>query len=546
MIAAAAAFLVVGGAQAAVANVQGDPLYAPASASEGMAYARMIRLSTGTVLATFEHWDGNGGVSSYVVRRSDDDGATWSTLSEVPGDTYSFQPFLYELPRQLGGHPAGTLLLFGLTVDKNSTATTIREWRSDDHGATWSYVGAPQVGGPSPRGIWEPFAMLDRAGRLLLYFSDERQSATYSQFLGHIVSADGGDSWTAAPVKDVASATQADRPGMVTVAYMPATDRYIMSFEVCGPGNCAVRVKTSADGATWNAGDLGTAVRTDDGRGLYGSPVIVWSPAGRLLLTGYGETLVGGGAPEDHQIVLSSATGDSWSWMPAPIAVPIGNGSTSNCNPNYSPDLLPSADGTTVRYAAAGITGPYGCQELTGQSNAGVLPYAADFGAGDPGWIRYGGSWSAANGVYGETTGGSGGNKAIAGSTAWTSYRVSADVRLDSVGTNGNAGLLVRATDPTVGTDNLDGYYVGVTANSIVIGRQADNWTPLSVTPIPSVPAGSWYHLAVTVDGCTITVDGTAASATDCTFTHGAVGVRDFNATASWRNLRVEPVSGSR
>ena len=556
----------------AFGNTPGSPLYTPSAGNEGMAYTRMIRLqnsgaANGTLLATFEHWTTDGSASSYVIRRSTDDGASWSTLSTALGDTFSYQPFLFEYPRQLGAYPAGTLLLVGATLPANRAGVTFREWRSSDHGATWTYVGAPQISqGADGSGIWEPFVGLDAAGNLLMYFSDERQHTTYSQFLGHIVSTDGGDTWSANPdgstrvapgeVKDVASTVQADRPGMITIARIPATGTYVASYEVCGPQNCLVHTKTSADGDTWGSGpsDLGTAPQTGDGRQLYNTPVIAWSPAGgtngTLLLTGQNEQRSAGGTPETHQVVFQNTSGGSgsWSWTPSPIAVPTG-GAPSSCGVNYSPELLPSADGSSLRYSAAGAAGPYNCEELTGSANAGVLPYTADFSSGDGGWTQYGGSWSTASGVYSENAGGSGGNKAVTGSTGWTDYTLEGDVQLGTVGANGNAGFLLRATDPTSGTDSLNGYYVGVDTGNLVIGRESYGWTQLAGTPIPGGNAsGNWYHLTAQVSGCTVSVQGHPAgswanpaylSVNDCTFGQGAVGVRDFDTTASWRNLTV-------
>ncbi|MFJ6901871.1 ricin-type beta-trefoil lectin domain protein [Streptomyces hokutonensis] len=556
----------------ASANTGGTALYSPSSSTEGMAYTRMIRLqnsgsANGTLLASFEHWSTDSTGSSYVIRRSTDDGTSWSTLATVPGDTYSYQPFLFEYPKTLGNYPAGTLMLVGATLPANRSGVTFRVWRSTDHGATWAYGGAPQTAnGADGSGIWEPFIGLDSSGKMLMYFSDERQHSTYSQFLAHIVSTDGGDTWSANPdgstrvapgeVKDVASTNQADRPGMVTIARVPSTGTYVESYELCGPQNCQVRIKTSADGDTWGSGptDLGTAPQTDDGRQLYNTPVIAWSPAGgpqgQLMLTGHFESRLAGGAPENQQVIFLNTAGGSgsWSWMPSPIAVPTA-GAPSSCGANYSPELLPSADGTTVRYSAAGVAGPYNCQELTGSGNAGVLPYTANFSSNDGGWTQYGGGWSASGGTYTESTGGTGGNKAITGSTGWSNYTLQGDVRLGTVGANGNAGFLVRATDPTTGTDSVNGYYVGVTGSDLVIGREGYGWTQLSSTPIPGgLSSGGWYHLTVQVTGCVISVQGVPAdsssnatylSVSDCSFSHGSVGVRDYNSTASWRNLTV-------
>ena len=553
------------------ANVAGSILYAPASSTEGMAYVRMIRLAhssseNGTLLATFEHWNTDGTQSDYVIEKSTDDGSTWSTISTVAGDTYSYQPYLFEYPQQLGNYPAGTLLLVGATLPSNRSGVSLREWRSSDDGATWNSVGVVQTSpGADGDGIWEPFVTLDRSGNLVMYFSDERQNATYSQFLGHIISTDGGDTWSAnldgstkfAPgeVKDVASSVQSDRPGMITIAKVPSTGTYVASYEVCGPTyNCQVHVKTSSDGDDWGSGssDLGSVPETSDGRELYNSPVIAWSSGngGELLLSAMNESRLAGGAPENHQIVFSNTSGGSgnWSWQPAPISVPTANAAQS-CGANYSPDLLPTADGTGVRYSAAGVAGPYNCEELTGSADVGVLPYSADFSSGDPGWIQYGGSWSASGGTYSESSGGTGGNKAVTGSTGWTNYTVEGDVQLGNVGTAGNAGFLVRATDPTSGTDSVDGYYVGVDSGNLIIGREGYGWTQLATTAIfGGVSSGSWYHLTVQVSGCTISAQGRPTgswtnpsylSVSDCTYGQGAVGVRDYNSTASWQNVTV-------
>jgi hypothetical protein len=555
----------------AQANVTGSVLYAPASSAEGMAYVRMIRLEhssseNGTLLATFEHWNTDGTQSDYVIEKSTDDGASWSTISTVAGDTYSYQPFLFEYPQQLGNYPAGTLLLVGATLPADRSGVSFREWRSFDDGVTWNSVGVIQTSpGPDGDGIWEPFVTLDSSGNMLLYFSDERQNATYSQFLGHIVSTDGGDTWSANPdgstnfapgeVMDVASTTQSDRPGMITIARDPNTGEYVASYEVCGPTyNCQVHIKTSSNGDTWGSGssDLGTVAETSDGRELYNSPVIAWSSGngGELMLTAMNEERLAGGAPEEDQVVFTNTSGGSgsWSWQPAPIDVPTAGAATS-CGANYSPDLLPSADGTSVRYSAAGVAGPYNCEELTGSADTGTLPYTAYFGSGDPGWIQYGGTFGASGGSYTESAGGSGGNKAVSGSTGWSDYTLEGDVQLGNIGANGNAGFLVRATDPTSGTDSVNGYYIGVSTGSLVIGKENYGWTQLASTAIPGgLASGSWYHLTVQVSGCTVSVQGRPTgswtnpaylSMSDCSFSQGAVGVRDFNTTASWQNVTV-------
>ena len=119
----------------------------------------------------------------YIIQQSTNDGSTWSTISTVAGDTYSYQPFLFEYPQQLGSYPAGTLMLFGATLPADRSGVSFRERLSFNDGATWNGIGVIQTSpGADGDGIWEPFVTLDSSGNLVLYCSDERRNATYSQF----------------------------------------------------------------------------------------------------------------------------------------------------------------------------------------------------------------------------------------------------------------------------------------------------------------------------------------------------------------------------
>jgi hypothetical protein len=93
-------------------------MYSASSTISRLGYARMIRLQyagseDGTLLATFEDSNNDGSITSYHIQKSTDNGATWSTLSTVPGEVDAYAPFLYEFPEKLGNNPAGTLMLLG-------------------------------------------------------------------------------------------------------------------------------------------------------------------------------------------------------------------------------------------------------------------------------------------------------------------------------------------------------------------------------------------------------------------------------------------------
>ncbi|MFD5385744.1 family 16 glycoside hydrolase [Streptomyces sp. NPDC127074] len=568
------------------ANDPGSSFYTRASSNEFLAYSRIIRLqhsgaANGTLIGTFEHASKDGTASDFVIRTSKDDGRTWRTLTTLndplegenhPSDQF-WQPFLFELPKKMGEFPAGTLLLAGNIAPSEKVRTDFVLWRSTDHGAHWTFQSILQTGGGSVgaphggSGIWEPFLTVDGAGRLAMYFSDERREPEYAQIIAHMVSNDGGVTWSARPdgstnfapglVVDVQSGVDTDRPGMPTVATLP-DGRMVMAYEICGAGrNCEAHTKTSTDGGvTWGSGptDLGKMAVTSDGRYLGSSPYIVWSPAGgpsgRLLLTGMRTRFTGTNAfsPEDRQAIFINDPDMSgpWSWTPAPFG-PVAD-PAQNCSTSYSPHLLLDASGRTVRFTTATATGPTGCMEATAVANSGVLPYADAFAKGRSGWVDYGGCWTTSGGVLSETCGGTGGNKSIAGSTGWTDYRLAGDVRIDG---GAQAGFVVRASDPGQGADALDGYYIGVSSRRIVLGKQNGAWKELAQAAVPGgLSTGAWYHLTVKAVGCTLTVTGRPSGSPakpvgfayrdpDCSFTRGAIGVRDQAGTASWRHLTV-------
>jgi BNR repeat protein/3-keto-disaccharide hydrolase len=561
-------FAVLPGSRA-LADGMGNLLYTPTSASEANAYARVIALQhagseNGTLLATFEHWYTNGAPSEYIIRSSTDGGATWSDLSTVPDSltgtghpvSQMWQPFLFEFPRQLGAYPAGTIMLLGNTVPADGSYTEFQEWLSFDHGKTWKSMGAIQSGGTFGDGIWEPSLHLDTEGQLVMDFSDERDNTAHSQLIAQMVSSNGGATWSASqPV--VASPVQADRPGMATVTRI-GSGGYVMSYEVCGRPNCEIHLKFSSDGLHWgNPADLGTRVQTADGLYPGHSPYITWvpdgTPQGELELAAQQvyDTNSNQPAPETYRAVFVNTDSGkgTWGWAPSPWTV---SAASSACNANYSPDLLPSGSGGLIRYTApTSVPGQSACGEATGVADPATLPYRSDFGAdGTSGWDMFGGTWSASGGVLSETAGGTGGNKAVAGSTTWRDYQLGAQVKATSAGSVD--GVAVRVSDPSTGTDSYNGYLVffDTQAGDFIIARENYSYEPLATVQVPGgVTPGTWYQVTVQVQGSTIAASlspagGSAVAHLTVTdpynsFPQGMIGLRDFSGTASWRDVAV-------
>ena len=556
----------------ATADYSGSYLWDPAVDNEANVYARVIQLNhagsmNGRLLATWEHWytDGpnnsstvNGTEGSFIIRESADNGNTWTTISTVK-DTQTgaghpcvrfWQPFFFEFPSQLGKYPAGTLLLVGNLVPADKAYTQFFTWRSMDHGKTWEPVGEWQRGGTNLDGIWEPFLFLNKQGNIVAVFSDERNSTYHSQMLVHVVSQDGGDTWSDI-VLDVATSPQTDRPGMATVSLM-GNGKYLMSYEVCGRTNCPVHVKTSIDGVTWDSGEVGSPVITPDGYYGGSSPYNVWDATSKQLVLAahnFWNITTNRLAPPTHRgVFLNKNYGaGSWSWAPAPWDV---SNASSVCNSNYSPDLLLRPDGI-IRYTAPAAQGSTGlCSEKTGQAPVGILPYESNFAANNQqGWNDYGGSWSVSGDEYAvATVGNAATGIALTGSSGWTDYEISADVQI--AGSAGVVGLTARVTAPNMGLNAFKGYTVAINTftGNLTISKETNDMVVLgSHTAFGGIKTNTWYRLSLSVKGSNITgilsteKGGfmTAFSSAESSYAEGMAGLSATIGGGRFRNVKI-------
>jgi hypothetical protein len=352
-------------------------------------YPRAVRLehsgaANGRVLASVVTFDGNNGIGA--VHESTDGGATFRQVGRVTDpESAAGQGLccatLFELPRQVGALPAGTLLWASSAgQDEQNRRMALRIWRSGDVGRTWSYLSSCATA-TGTGGLWEPEFSVAADGALVCHYADETDPA-HSQKLAATRSYDGVH-WQDRR-NTVAGGWEADRPGMPVVRKLP-DGTYFMSFEICNPGGqyqCVVHYRTSPDG--WNWGDpasLGFRPETVDGKYFRAAPTIAWAPApgggpnGRILLIGQ-QLLNRDGTPaaDSGRTILANTENGTGPWYEIEAPVRVTAPTATYC-PNYSSPLLPSADGRTVLEIATDWDGdvcrPYvATGPLTGSGDA--------------------------------------------------------------------------------------------------------------------------------------------------------------------------------
>lgn len=276
----------------------------------GATYARIICLkhsgsSNGTLLCTYDQLK-NVAVSVngvtvekqvYPIYKSTDGGDNWQLISNVYDQEFGLlrtsQPCLYELPVGVGDMPAGTILLAGNIFDDSPhTVSRIVIFKSTDGGYTWSFLSEVDNGGPcvydpsttsTTTTVWEPFLGMSNDGKLVCYYSDERQKADEVLQAVSFKTSSDGKNWSS--LSNVAAIpNRKDRPGMITVTELP-NGKYMATYEVVNrpsinKNNAVVYCKFSNDGVTWNANSLGTRIALADGRGIGSSPYVKWVNAG--------------------------------------------------------------------------------------------------------------------------------------------------------------------------------------------------------------------------------------------------------------------------
>lgn len=321
------------------ADVKGSIIYGNTTDNRCF-YERAVKLSNGDLLCTFmrnfppSDWSMNA--KSFYFYKSSDNGKTWSFVSELNSSTNGGfpvgkqgMPGMFVLPQKLGAYPAGTILF--ATTDWSTGPYAIHIWRSTDNGATWQLHGSLATRGTNDgvtkgNNVWEPEFAVSSDGRLVCYYSDERQVG-YDQCIVREISNDGGITWGNYSIivgkNDAPTGTKGWRPGMPRVTKLK-NGSYFMAYENINcssnyPGG-VISFKTSTDGINWGTpSDLGTIVKTSDNQYAVQCPEIALvddgSTNGRLFVRGMNDTC------NTSKCFTSTDNGATWTTIDAPLTV---------------------------------------------------------------------------------------------------------------------------------------------------------------------------------------------------------------------------------
>jgi hypothetical protein len=169
------------------------------------------------------------------------------------------------------------------------------------------------------------------------------------------------------------------------------------------------------------------------------------------------------------------------------------------------------------------------------------------------GWQTISGHWNERDAIFSNSNYGRG-DMLIAQHSQSSNYSVSADIRFDLLFPEthyGDAGLVIRTTDPEQGVDSYQGYYAGIRPDqqTVILGRASYDWHQLASAPLAApVSVGTWNRITLAAQGCTLTV--TVVPQDNGPVTHlehedpqclsqGVAGLRSFYAQASWRNVKI-------
>jgi hypothetical protein len=135
--------------------------------------------------------------------------------------------------------------------------------------------------------------------------------------------------------------------------------------------------------------------------------------------------------------------------------------------------------------------------------------------------------------------------KAVAPRAVFADFTYEGEVQ---VGAKGNAGIIFRVSEPSVGTDHYRGYYVGLSAEAdeVVFGKSDNKWQQIT-TKSKTLESGRAHRVRIEARGAQIRVwvndmETPVLEARDDTFSRGALGVRSYSDKAAFGSLSARAI----
>ncbi|SER03763.1 beta-L-arabinofuranosidase domain-containing protein [Pedobacter rhizosphaerae] len=206
---------------------------------------------------------------------------------------------------------------------------------------------------------------------------------------------------------------------------------------------------------------------------------------------------------------------------------------------------------TLIPYGAESIR--LSCFPVIGESQKTSSKLTEEFNTQMPNdWVFYGGGWFWKDGaVHAASNAGSGGfgingSKIVANATKFGDLDFQASIK---VNTDGDAGLMFRVSNPAIGPDAYQGYYVGInpTTGTIELGKATGlKWISIQAQKY-TFQKNRVYQLRVVAKGdqFSVYVDGMEKPiiiAKDKDYSAGSIGLRTYKAQATFDSVKVKKV----
>ncbi|WP_091222925.1 exo-alpha-sialidase [Paenibacillus sp. BC26] len=324
-----------------------------APASGGAWYPRLVKLSATDWLVSFDT-NVDGGFTKVKVAKSTNAGQSWGApvvvASDAAGDVGNAQ-----MLRLTSGE---IWLAYRVVVQSGSTTNTyLKVRKSTDNGATWSDLSGGQIASATAtsfKGLWEPHLGYIGSTIAVMYADDSPAVAGTGGKQNLYMRTWNGSAWNSATmVSDGVAA--GSRDGMPVFAQM-SDGRYITVFEASDVAGYpfVIKYKISNDGLNWSGARQTLYIPTKTGKKA-GAPFVVKLGDGRLMTSFQTDedSANTGDNYSSMRTLISSNNGSTWQYKHN--VFPVSDTTSSNWNALMAVDSNTVVAATSANFPSTGI-----------------------------------------------------------------------------------------------------------------------------------------------------------------------------------------------